>query len=215
MLDLSAMRQNYKQESLTEHDVSIDPFIQFRNWFTEAIDGQIMEPNAMTLATATSSGRPSARIVLLKSFDHQGFVFFTNYESHKANQLAENPHAALLFCWLELERQIRLEGRVEKIDAAESLEYFQSRPKESQIGAWASPQSRIIPDRAFIEQKVQALQNQHLEDKKLPLPPFWGGYRLIPDRFEFWQGRESRLHDRIVYQQESGKQEWQIVRLGP
>ena len=215
MLDLSAMRQNYKQESLTEHDVSSDPFIQFRDWFTEAIDGQVMEPNAMTLATATASGRPSARIVLLKSFDHQGFVFFTNYESRKANHLAENPNAALLFCWLELERQIRIEGRVEKVDEAESLEYFQSRPKESQIGAWASPQSRVIPNRSFIEEKVQAIQNQYFTDDLLPLPPFWGGYRVIPDRFEFWQGRESRLHDRIVYQQAPGKQEWQIVRLGP
>lgn len=215
MLDLSAMRQNYKQESLTEHDVSSDPFIQFRDWFKEAMDGQVMEPNAMTLATATASGRPSARIVLLKSFDHQGFVFFTNYESHKANHLAENPNAALLFCWLELERQIRIEGRVEKVDEAESLEYFQSRPKESQIGAWASPQSRVIPNRSFIEEKVQAIQNQYFTDELLPLPPFWGGYRVIPDRFEFWQGRESRLHDRIVYQQAPGKQEWQIVRLGP
>jgi pyridoxamine 5'-phosphate oxidase len=174
-----------------------------------------MEPNAMTLATATASGRPSARIVLLKSFDHQGFVFFTNYESRKANHLAENPNAALLFCWLELERQIRIEGRVEKVDEAESLEYFQSRPKESQIGAWASPQSRVIPNRSFIEEKVQAIQNQYFTDDLLPLPPFWGGYRVIPDRFEFWQGRESRLHDRIVYQQAPGKQEWQIVRLGP
>jgi pyridoxamine 5'-phosphate oxidase len=200
---------------LTEHDVSADPFIQFKNWFTEAVDSQIMEPNAMTLATATVSGRPSARIVLLKSFDQQGFVFYTNYESHKANQLAENPNAALLFCWLELERQVRIEGRVEKVKEAESLEYFQSRPKESQIGAWASPQSRIIPDRAFIEERVQNIQNQYLADKALPLPPFWGGYRVIPDRFEFWQGRESRLHDRIVYQQQPGKQEWQIVRLGP
>lgn len=177
------------------------------------MNSALPEPNAMTLATATPDGKPSARIVLLKSFDHQGFVFYTNYESQKGQELDNNPQAALLFCWLELERQVRIEGSVERVTPAESKAYFQSRPRESQIGAWASPQSRVIEGRFVLEEKVQELATTFKYDAVLPLPAFWGGYRVRPDVVEFWQGRESRLHDRIRYTRE--KIGWTIERLAP
>ena len=167
----------------------------------------------MTLVTASSNGQPSARIVLLKEFDQRGFVFFTNYESRKGQELAENPQAALLFCWLELERQVRIEGRVERVSAEESLEYFQSRPKGSQIGAWASPQSRAIPGREVLEEKIQELTARYQNEEVLPLPPNWGGYRLRPQQVEFWQGRENRLHDRILYTHTGA--DWRLDRLAP
>lgn len=212
--DLTALRQNYARQALSEHDVLPDPVAQFAIWFQEAVDSQVSEPNAMTLATANRQGRPSARTVLLKGFDQRGFVFYTNYESRKGQELAENPQAALLFTWLTLERQVRMEGTVQKTDATESQIYFQKRPKSSQIGAWASPQSRVIADRSQLEIKEAELTDQYAGSVVLPLPPFWGGYRLVPDLIEFWQGRPSRLHDRICYTlRENGA--WQLQRLAP
>lgn len=212
-LDVASLRRNYALQTLSEADVLHDPISQFAVWFEEALNSQLMEPNAMTLATADREGRPSARIVLLKGFDKQGFLFFTNYESRKGQELAENPQAALLFAWLELERQIRIEGAVEKVTPEESKIYFQSRPKGSQIGAWASPQSHVIEGREILERRVAELRVEYEHEEKLPPPPFWGGYRLKPNRIEFWQGRESRLHDRICYTRE--KENWKIERLAP
>lgn len=212
-IDLAALRRNYALESLSEKDVAADPIEQFDRWFREAMNSQLPEPNAMTLATASRDGSPSARTVLLKNFDRQGFVFYTNYESRKGAELAENPRAALLFTWLELERQVRIEGVVEKNSPAESLEYFQSRPKGSQIGAWASPQSRLIEGRTVLEQNVADLESTYAAAERLPLPPFWGGYRVLPQVIEFWQGRESRLHDRILYTRNNDS--WIIGRLAP
>lgn len=212
-IDISALRRNYAMESLSESDVQPDPIAQFNKWFQEALDSSLPEPNAMTLATADKQGRPSARTVLLKSYDHAGFVFYTNYESKKGAELAENPYAALLFTWLELERQIRIEGTVTRVTEAESTSYFQSRPKGSQIGAWASPQSRVIPGRAVLEENVAALLAQYADAEVLPKPAHWGGYLVQPELIEFWQGRESRLHDRIRYRLENGA--WMIERLAP
>ena len=211
--NIAALRRNYTQESLSRTAVDPDPIVQFDRWFQEALNSELPEPNAMTLASATRDGRPSARIVLLKGFDQNGFVFYTNYGSRKGSELAENPQAALLFCWLELERQVRIEGTVERVSTEEALAYFQSRPKGSQIGAWASPQSQAIPDRAVLEKKVEDLSSKFKNDEVLPLPAFWGGYRVRPEVMEFWQGRESRLHDRIRYARtETG---WGIERLAP
>jgi pyridoxamine 5'-phosphate oxidase len=211
--DISSLRRHYSLESLSESDVHPDPIHQFEAWFDEALDSQLAEPNAMTLATADRNGRPSARTVLLKGFDEDGFVFYTNFESRKGVDLFENPQAALLFTWLELERQIRIEGTVEKVSAATSEIYFHSRPKASQIGAWSSPQSKVIPDRSILEQKVAELSIRYADAMVLPLPPHWGGYRVRPEHIEFWQGRESRLHDRILYTR-SGD-DWKIQRLAP
>lgn len=211
--DLAAMRQNYARESLTETDVRPDPFAQFAAWFNEAVSSELLEPNAMTLATATPDGQPSARTVLLKDFDNQGFVFYTNYGSRKADNLATNPRAALLFTWLDLQRQIRIEGTVEKVSAEESEAYFQSRPRESQIGAWASPQSQVVAGREALEARVAELEARFAGIEKLPLPPTWGGYRLRPHLFEFWQGRPSRLHDRIQFSKTGDS--WAIERLAP
>ncbi len=211
--DLAALRRTYAMASLSENDVAPDPFEQMERWLQEALNSQLPEPNAMTLATATPDGRPSARVVLLKGFDRRGLVFYTNYESRKGAELAQNPRAALLFFWPELERQVRIEGCAERVDADESLTYFQSRPKESQVGAWASSQSRIIAGRDVVEQRYQELAAQFKHDEVLPLPPFWGGYRVVPAYFEFWQGRPSRLHDRICYT--LSEQGWTISRLAP
>ena len=211
--DIAALRQNYTREVLSKSEASPDPIEQFGRWFEEAQNSEVPEPNAMTLATASSHGQPSARTVLLKEFDQRGFVFFTNYESRKAEELAENPKAALLFCWLELERQVRIEGLVERVNPEESRAYFQSRPKGSQIGAWASPQSKVIASRELLEVKIQELTNIYQDDAVLPLPPHWGGYRIRPERIEFWQGRESRLHDRILYSRSEGG--WRLERLAP
>lgn len=211
--DISALRRNYTRESLSETGVHTDPIQQFDHWFREALNSELPEPNAMTLATAGRDGRPGARTVLLKGFDHQGFVFYTNYESRKGQEIAENPRVALLFTWLELERQIRIEGRAERVSPEEAEAYFQSRPKGSQVGAWASPQSRVIAGREVLEQKLEELNETFKHDENLPLPPFWGGYRVYPDRIEFWQGRENRLHDRIRYSRTATG--WKIERLAP
>jgi len=211
--DLAALRRSYAMASLSESDVSPDPFVQMERWLQEALSSQLPEPTAMTLATVSADGLPNARVVLLKGFDHRGLVFYTNYESRKGVELAQNPQAALLFFWPELERQVRIKGRTERVSPDESLTYFQSRPKESQLGAWASPQSQVISGRDVVELRYQELVEQFKHDEVLPLPPFWGGYRVVPTYFEFWQGRPSRLHDRICYQH--GDQGWAIARLAP
>lgn len=195
-----------------EH-VDPDPVEQFGRWFEEAISSGIIEPNAMTLATADREGRPSARMVLLKSFDRHGFVFYTNYESRKGRQLAENSIAALVFFWANLHRQVRIEGQVRKMSADESDRYFASRALRSRLSACASPQSEIIPDRDVLEQRVHELAEQYA-GREVPRPTYWGGYRLEPDTVEFWQGREDRLHDRLRYTRESDDR-WSIERLAP
>ncbi len=213
-LSLAELRENYTRQTLDESHVLSSPLTQFERWFQEAVNSQIPEPNAMTLATATNAGIPSARIVLLKGLDEKGFVFFTNYESRKGDELAENPNAALLFFWGELQRQVRIEGCIEQVSTAESEAYFQSRPKDSQIGAWASPQSRVIANREQLETKQESLTMQYADAEVLPCPPFWGGYRLIPTKMEFWQGRANRLHDRLHYRLLS-EGNWKMERLAP
>jgi pyridoxamine 5'-phosphate oxidase len=210
---LQNLRQDYRSASLLESDVDTNPYQQFGKWFTEALKAEILEPNAMSIATANKKGLPSARIVLLKEFDEHGFVFYTNYESQKGKELEENPYAALIFFWGDLERQIRIEGVVEKVSEEESNQYFQSRPKGSQLGALTSPQSETIPDRSFLENKLADLEKEY-ENKAVIKPEYWGGYRVIPKRIEFWQGRSSRLHDRIVYIQ-AENQTWRFERLAP
>jgi|694.fasta_scaffold00844_16 pyridoxamine 5'-phosphate oxidase len=212
-MHIADIRKEYRLETLDESQVSSDPIEQFGFWWKEALKSEIDEVNAMTLATATADAVPAARIVLLKGFDRKGFVFFTNYESNKAADLEMNPRASLVFFWKELERQVRISGTVEKVSEEESDHYFSSRPKGSRIGAWASPQSSVISSRDIIEEKVAALA-QSFEGKEIPRPLHWGGYRVIPLQIEFWQGRSSRLHDRIQYtSQPDGS--WKIVRLAP
>ncbi|WP_186064303.1 pyridoxamine 5'-phosphate oxidase [Burkholderia gladioli] len=214
MTSLADLRINYSRASLDEADVASDPIRQFDKWFKEALDAQLPEPNTMTLATVDAEGRPSARIVLIKGVDERGFVFFTNYESRKGREIAHNPHAALLFYWIELERQVRIEGRVEKTSAAESDSYFASRPVGSRIGAWASEQSRVIADREVLEARERDFAARYGENP--PRPPHWGGYRLVPEAIEFWQGRPSRLHDRLRYLRDpAGGDAWTIERLSP
>jgi pyridoxamine 5'-phosphate oxidase len=202
------------RETFSEDDAELNPFHQFAKWWKEALDSSIDEVNAMTLATADKNGIPTARIVLLKDFNEQGFVFFTNYLSRKGREISENPHATLLFFWKELERQVRIEGTIIKVDEKESDDYFHSRPLGSKIGAWSSPQSKVISDRSVIEKNVQQYEHQFAGQTHIPRPPHWGGYRVIPSYIEFWQGRESRLHDRIAYQSEGGDT-WKIQRLAP
>ncbi|MGN3964606.1 pyridoxamine 5'-phosphate oxidase [Burkholderia gladioli] len=214
MTSLADLRINYSRASLDEADVASDPIRQFDKWFKEALDAQLPEPNTMTLATVDAEGRPSARIVLIKGVDERGFVFFTNYESRKGREIAHNPHAALLFYWIELERQVRIEGRVEKTSAAESDSYFASRPVGSRIGAWASEQSTVIADREVLETRERDFAARYGENP--PRPPHWGGYRLVPEAIEFWQGRPSRLHDRLRYLRDpAGGDAWTIERLSP
>ena len=212
MLDLQSMRREYCRAELNESSVAKEPFSQFEQWFSEARKAEVPEPNAMILATSGADGRPNIRAVLLKRFDERGFVFFTNYHSDKARELAENPNAAAEFIWLELERQVRIRGRCEKISTAESLAYFATRSRDSRIGAWISDQSRIIGSRKLLQMQFEKMKAKFKEGD-IPLPDFWGGYRLVPERIEFWQGRESRLHDRILYTREAGG--WQIGRLAP
>lgn len=211
---IADLRQNYTLAGLDLTDVDPDPIAQFDVWFQQALDGDIIEPNAMTLATATPEGKPSARIVLLKGFSDRGFVFYTNYESLKGQQLIVNPYAALVFLWDKLERQVRIEGKVEQLSSEESDEYFYSRPRASQLGAWASEQSRVIANREELERNLAELEAQYADSEVIPRPPHWGGFRVIPQQIEFWQGRPSRLHDRLVYcLQDDGS--WQIERLSP
>jgi pyridoxamine 5'-phosphate oxidase len=212
-MHIADIRKDYRLQTLDEAGVSADPIQQFGVWWQEALQSEIVEVNAMTLATANEQGVPSARIVLLKGYDERGFVFFSNYESKKAGDLQVNPVASLVFFWKELERQVRISGSVEKVTELESDQYFQSRPEGSRIGAWASPQSTVISSRQVIEEKVEALQAA-FEGKEIPRPLHWGGYRVVPNRIEFWQGRSSRLHDRIQYTLQSDGN-WIIERLAP
>jgi pyridoxamine 5'-phosphate oxidase len=212
MSSLAELRKNYSLGSLDEADLDRDPIRQFEKWFAQAIKAQLPEPNAMTLATVDSRGHPSARIVLIKGVDPRGFVFFTNYESRKGREIADNPRASLLFHWIELERQVRIEGFVEMTSAAESDAYYASRPLESRIGAWASAQSQEIESRAALEAREREIIAQYGEHP--PRPPHWGGYRVVPDTIEFWQGRPSRLHDRMRYTRD-GSGAWRIARLSP
>jgi len=210
-MSVADIRQNYEKSELLEASLAADPFEQFTLWFNDALKAGVPEINAMTLATTTLAGRPSARIVLLKGFDPQGFVFFTNYLSRKGHELAENPYASLLFFWPALERQVRIEGVIEKAAAAESDAYFHSRPLGSRIGAWASPQSQPITREALEARTAELTESL---GSTPPRPEHWGGYRLAPDRVEFWQGRPSRLHDRLVFQRDAS-QAWSRVRLAP
>lgn len=209
--DLTQLRVDYKHAALGEREAAPDPFDQFARWFDEAVAASLPEPNAMTLATVDATGRPAARIVLLKGVDARGFVFHTNYASRKGRDLDADPRVALLFFWAELERQVRIEGTAERASAAESDAYFAARPRGSQISAWASPQSAPVPDRAWLEMQVAAVQARFASD--VPRPSNWGGIRVVPSRFEFWQGRESRLHDRLVWTREGDR--WTIGRLAP
>ncbi|MBN8549770.1 MAG: pyridoxamine 5'-phosphate oxidase [Deltaproteobacteria bacterium] len=212
-LDFNALRKEYRLASLDEAQVDKSPIAQFKIWFDQAISSQLTEPNAMTLATASSNGVPSARVVLLKEYGETGFTFFTNYRSRKGVELKDNPRAALLFYWAELERQIRIEGSVDQVSRPESESYFKKRPRKSQIGANASLQSSPLKDRATLEQEAARLE-QLWEGQEVPCPASWGGYLLRPEFFEFWQGRESRLHDRICYRRDVTRH-WLIERLAP
>lgn len=210
-MDLAALRQEYMLAGLHERDLAPDPFVQFGSWFDEALRSGVALPNAMTLATATRAGRPSARTVLLKSFDASGFVFFTHYRSRKGREIEENPQAMLLFRWGELERQVGIEGRVAKVSAAESDGYFATRPLGSRLSAIISPQSEPVVSREVLETALEEASKRWRNEP--PRPPHWGGYRLVPERFEFWQGRRDRLHDRLCYRKAEGA--WKIERLAP
>jgi pyridoxamine 5'-phosphate oxidase len=207
------LRQNYTLAGLNEADANANPFQQFQTWFNEAVAAQLLEPNAMTLATIAPEGKPSARMVLLKDFDERGFTFYTNYESAKGQQLTQTPWAALVFWWAGLERQVRIEGRVEKVSAEESDEYFASRPETSQLGAWVSEQSRAIESREVLEARLVRFKEKYA-GQTIPRPSHWGGFRVIPDAIEFWQGRPNRLHDRLRYRRQEGGI-WLRERLAP
>jgi len=209
---LNNIRREYKLNKLSEETVHKSPFIQFASWFNQVMKMDLIEPNAMILATADIKAKPSVRVVLMKGIGNRGIIFFTNYKSRKGQELSQNSSAALLFYWAELERQVRIEGKIKKIPKVESQKYFDTRPVESRIAAWASEQSKIIPDREYLEKRFDKFE-QKFSGKKIPVPANWGGFRLVPDYFEFWQGRENRLHDRICYKKVNKK--WKIFRLAP
>jgi len=211
MTNIADLRKSYERAELDEQASQADPLKQFEVWFGQALAGQLPEPNAMTLATVGADGRPSTRVVLIKGYDARGIVWYTNYRSRKGRELEVHPYAALQFHWVELERVVRIEGRVEKTSAEESDAYFRTRPLDSRIGAWASPQSEVIPSRATLVANAAKTSAKYLLDP--PRPPHWGGYRLVPDRWEFWQGRKSRLHDRLRYRLDDGA--WIRERLAP
>ncbi len=211
-MDLADFRKEYSARGLRREELNPDPVAQFSEWFIQATELAVHEPNAMTLATVDASGMPYQRTVLLKYYDKDGFVFFTNYSSRKAKQIAENPKVSLLFPWITLERQVIIQGHAERISTAESLRYFASRPRESQIGAWVSNQSEVITSRKFLMQKLAEIREK-FHQGEIPLPSFWGGYRVVPHSVEFWQGGPARLHDRFLYQKEADS--WQIARLAP
>jgi pyridoxamine 5'-phosphate oxidase len=211
-MDLSEFRKEYSERGMTRADLAADPVAEFKKWFGDATELGIAEPNAMTLATADASGMPYQRTVLLKYFDGEGFVFFTNYESRKARQIAENPRVSLLFPWVTLERQVIIQGRAEKTTTAESLKYFMSRPRESRIGAWVSNQSEVITSRKLLLQKLSEIREK-FHNGEVPLPSFWGGFRVVPESIEFWQGGPARLHDRFLYTRDA--EAWKVERLSP
>jgi len=211
-MSISSIRKDYQLHSLSESDVHANPVVQFSQWWDEALKSDIVEVNAMTLSTITAAGRPSARIVLLKGYDEKGFVFYTNYESDKGQQLDANPYASLVFFWKELERQVRIEGKCERVSLEESDEYYNSRPLGSKLGAWASPQSKVIEGRENLDKNAAALLEQYASGE-IPRPSHWGGYRVVTETIEFWQGRSNRLHDRIKYSHQDGA--WRIERLAP
>jgi pyridoxamine 5'-phosphate oxidase len=213
MKDLGSLRNEYSKAALDAKSVSQDPISQFTKWFEEAITAKVPEPNAMTLATVNENGRPASRIVLLKGVENYKFVFYTNYQSRKGKELDQNPACSLTFFWPELERQVRVEGVASRIDEKRSEKYFQSRPRGSQVGAWASPQSSVISDRALLEERAKQIEVKYKGEEILPKPNQWGGYEIDPLMIEFWQGRPSRLHDRILYTKDEGM--WMINRLAP
>ena len=214
-IDISQLRRNYTKDGLRRKDLHDDPIEQFKLWFGQSVEAQLLEPNAMTLATSTAEGYPTQRTVLLKNFDQQGFVFFTNYGSKKAGQIELHPHVSLLFPWIVLERQVIVTGIAEKISRAETLKYFVTRPLESQLGAWASTQSGVISSKKMLQIKFAEVKEK-FKSGKVPLPSSWGGYRVTPLSIEFWQGGAGRLHDRFLYTREdAGQQDWQIGRLAP
>jgi pyridoxamine 5'-phosphate oxidase len=210
-MDVAHLRLDYARESLTERDVDPDPILQFEKWFEEALHAGLIEPNAMTLATSTRDGHPSARVVLLKGADVNGFVFFTDYRSRKGAELDANPHVSLCFWWDALQRQVRISGTAVRVSREETAAYFHTRPHGSRVGAWASQQSATLASREMLEKEVERLERAYPDD--VPLPPHWGGYRVTPASLEFWQGRPSRLHDRIVYTRDGSA--WKIGRLSP
>jgi len=209
---IAHLRREYRNRGLTEKEAASNPFNLFEKWFQEALKARVLDANAMALTTVSPQGRPSARMVLLKGYDEKGFVFYTNYQSHKARDLARHPAASLLFFWPQLSRQVRIDGRVKRVPDWESDEYFQTRPRGSQLSAWASDQSRAIPDRGILEKRMRELEKKY-RGQIVPRPPHWGGYRLSPETIEFWKGRPSRLHDRLVYLRKAGR--WKRERLAP
>ena len=212
-MNLAELRREYTLAGLSEADVAADPIEQFQKWFQQALDAGIVEPNAMVLATTTKDGIPSTRVVLLKGFDKRGFTFFTNYESRKARELAENPRASTTFPWIALERQVVINGTVTKGSREEAAAYFKLRPRGSRLGAWVSTQSKVIPSRQFLEERLREVEAQY-PGEDIPLPEYWGGYLLTPDEIEFWQGRPNRLHDRLRYSRQPNGA-WRIERLSP
>lgn len=212
MKDLKQLKREYSDTGIGRDSIDPDPIIQFALWFAQAVDSGIAEPNGFSLCTVSAAGRPAQRTVLMKSYDDSGFVFYTNHGSRKARQMMENNRVSMLFPWYELHRQISIEGEVSRIGDDQSRVYFSSRPRASQVGAWASRQSEIIASRSLLEERFRNMERK-FQDRTIPLPGFWGGYRIKPDRFEFWQGRSHRLHDRMVYRRDQGQ--WKIMRLSP